>query len=177
MERRPNRYELPIASIVGAMLVVLLVVLGFVAVRGILRDNEAVPVPTVDYAHVLAQGKADGKLSMLSPKPMPAGWRATSARYRGGADAHWHLGVLTSGEKYVGLEQAKGSVGDLLASAVKGDAVEGEPIRIAGRQWQQWQVHKGDYVLTRTDGDVAVLLRGSAPAIEIQAYAARLAPA
>ena len=177
MERRPNRYELPITSIVGAMLVVLVVVIGFVAVRAVLRDNDAVPVRTVDYAHLVAEGKADGRLSMLAPRPMPSGWRATSARYRGGVDAHWHLGVLTSGEKYVGLEQARDSVDDLIAAAVKGDPVRGEPIELDGQQWQQWRVHKGDYVLTRTDGDAAVLVRGSAPAIEIQAFAARLAPA
>lgn len=177
MERRPNRYELPITSIVGAMLVVLVVVIGFVAVRAVLRDNDAVPVRTVDYNHLIAEGKADGRLSMLSPRPMPAGWRATSARYRGGVNAHWHLGVLSSGEKYVGLEQARESVEELIAASVKGEPAKGAPIEIGGRQWQQWRVPKGDYVLTCTDGDAAVLLRGSAPAIEIQAYAARLSPA
>lgn len=65
MERKPNRYELPWTSIVGAMLVTVAVVAGFVLVRGALRTNDATPVPTVEYSHLLRVGQEEGKLLML----------------------------------------------------------------------------------------------------------------
>ena len=174
MEPRPNRYELPITTMVGAMLVVLVVVGGFVAFRGLIRDNAATPVRTVEYAHLLQQGKQDGKLSMLSPVPVPSGWRATSARYRGGVNPQWHLGMLTSGKKYVGLEQAREDEASLIKKSVMGDVSSEGKVDIEGTTWQSWKASKGDYVLTRTDGDSVVLVRGSAPKLEIQAFAGRL---
>lgn len=177
MERKPNRYELPWTSIVGAMLVTVAVVAGFVLVRGALRTNDATPVPTVEYSHLLRVGQEDGKLLMLSPKPMPAGWRATSAKYTGGAGARWHLGILTSSEKYVGIEEARSTVADLLGRSVRGEAVKGKPVKIDGVSWQSWRGETGDYVLTRSDGDVSVLVRGTAPATVVQGFVKRLEPA
>lgn len=176
MQPKPNRYELPTMAMVGAMLVTVTLVAGFVLFRGALRDNDAVPVPTVEYAHLLQSGKEDGRLLMLSPRPMPSGWRATSARYTGGAGARWHLGILTSNEKYVGIEEARSSVDDLVARAVR-DAEKGEPVSIDGVDWQSWRGGTGDYVLTRSEGDVAVLVRSTAPATVVEGFVKRLEPA
>lgn len=176
MSRKPNRYELPITSMLGAMIVVLAVIVGFVVFRALVRNNVETPVRTVDYAHLLRQGAEDGKLDMLSPRPMPSGWRATSATYRGGAAPRWHLGILTSEGKYVGLEEARGEVSSLLKDAVKGDAEADGEAKISGQTWQQWRGETGDYVLTRQVGDNAVLVRGQAAATTVQAFVARLKP-
>lgn len=108
---------------------------------------------------------------------MPAGWRATSAKYTGGAGARWHLGILTSSEKYVGIEEARSTVADLLSRSVRGEAVKGKPVEIDGVSWQSWRGETGDYVLTRSDGDVSVLVRGTAPATVVQGFVKRLEPA
>lgn len=177
MQRKPNRYELPTMSIVGAMVVTLALVVGFVLVRGALRDNSATPVRTVEYAHLLKAGKEDGKLLLLSPVPMPSGWRATSARYTSGAGARWHLGILTSSNKYVGIEEARSTVGDLLGASVRGEPTKGEEVTIDGVTWQSWRGETGDYVLTRSSDDVAVLIRSTAAATEVQGFVKRLKPA
>lgn len=176
MQRKPNRYELPMMTIVAAMLVTLVVVIGFVLVRGALRTNEPTQVPTVEYSHLLQSGKEDGKLLMLSPQPMPSGWRATSAQYRGGAGPTWHLGILTSDGKYVGIDEARSSVGDLVAKVVR-EPEQGEPVEIDGTTWQSWRGETGDYALTRAEEDVAIVVRGTTAATVVQGFVKRLKPA
>lgn len=177
MQRKPNRYELPLTSMVGAMIVTLALVAGYVAFRGLLRDNAETPVQTVEYAHLLQNGKEDGRLQMLSPRPMPSGWRATSARYTSGAGARWHLGILTSSEKYVGIEEAILPVNDLLEESVKGEAEGGDEVTIDGDTWREWRGETGDYVLTRTAGDTSILVRSTAPASVVRGFVERLEPA
>lgn len=137
------------------------------------------PVETVEWATWVDAGRADGKLATLAPPELPEGWRATSARYRSGVEAHWHLGMLTSGGKYVGLEESRGATARLVEQFVDEDAVRGEDVTIGGRTWTTFTDAGGDYALIRTlrspEGvQERILVVGSAPADQIRDFAASL---
>src|SRR3954451_21888401 len=82
-ESRPGatRYQRTSGGLIGAMIVTVLFVVGFVALRGFVRDNDSTPVRTVDYQTWVKSGRADGKLAVYVPDPLPKGWAATSASY------------------------------------------------------------------------------------------------
>lgn len=176
MQRKPNRYELPMMTVISALLVSAAVVIAFVLVRGALRTEVDTEVPTVEYSHLLRSGQEDGKLLMLSPKPMPSGWRATSATYRAGAEPRWHLGILTSDQKYVGIDEARSEVGGLLAEVVR-DPKKGDDVTIDGVTWQSWRGTTGDFALTRSEGDVAIVVRGTTARTVVEGFVKRLKPA
>ena len=46
---KPSRHQRSMAGMIGAMLITLLVILGFVALRGFTRDQVETEVPPVDY--------------------------------------------------------------------------------------------------------------------------------
>jgi len=178
-ESSGGRYQRTPGGLVGAMLVTVLVVVAFAAFRGLTRDNEPTPVRAVDYATWVKAGRADGKLALLVPDPLPLGWRATSASYATGSAPAWHLGLLTSEDSYVGVEEARESVDDLVAEHVDADATQGDAVRIGGQRWQSWTDAGGDYAVGRSlkgpDGTPeSVLVVGTAPADQVREVAASL---
>ena len=180
-ESRPGaaRYQRTSGGLVGAMIVTVVFVVGFVALRGFVRDNDATPVRTVDYQSWVKSGRADGKLAVYVPTPLPKGWEATSASYETGTQPAWHLGLLTAGRKYVGVEEARASTKDLVDEHVDPDATQGKDVQIDGVTWQTWRDVGGDYGLVRSlkgpDGEQeSVLVVGSAPESQVRDLAASL---
>jgi hypothetical protein len=161
------------------MLVTVLAVLAFAAFRALTSDNEPTPVRTVDYATTVTSARAENRLLVLAPDRLPLGWKATSATYTSGAAPTWHLGTLTEDHDYVGVEEARTGVQDLVEEHVDADAERGEDVTVAGEAWQSWTDAGGDYALARTlDGpegaQESVLVVGSAPADEVRHLAATL---
>jgi hypothetical protein len=180
-ESRPGatRYQRTSGGLVGAMIVTVLFVVGFVALRGFVRDNDSTPVRTVDYQSWVKAGRADGKLAVLVPTPLPKGWKATSSSYDTGAQPAWHLGMLTEDRKYVGVEESRASTRDLVDEHVDPDATRGKDVRIDGVTWQSWRDAGGDHGLVRRldgpDGTPeSVLVVGSAPESQIRDLAGSL---
>lgn len=177
---RPNRYELPWTSMLGALAVVLGVVVVFVLWRAVNRDNEAVPPQTVDYRAWLSSVHSDGRLAGFAPGTLPDGWRPTSASYTSGPSPHWHLGVLTAAKQYVGLEEGLDPLSDQVDQYVDPAAKRGPDVRVGGRTWQTWTDAGGDYALVRQQrapkGELpeTVIVVGSASPDQIRAYAAAL---
>lgn len=144
------------------------------------RPDESVqPVRTVDWSAWVNAGRADDALRMYAPDALPDGWRATSARYQGGRDARWRLGMLTDTGKFVGLEETYDSARELVVRVVDEDATQGPDVTINGITWQSWSDRGGDYALSRDitvpgGRSESVLVVGSAPDAEIRAFAASL---
>lgn len=173
------RYRRTTGGLVTAMVVTVLVVLAFVAFRGLFRENKPTPVRTVDYARSLDFGREEGRLAMLAPDRLPRGWRATSASYTRDPSPAWHLGVLTDQEEYVGLEEGRDSPAEMARQHVDVDARRDGTVRIAGERWQVWRDSGGDYAVIRSlPGPErvreTVLVVGSAPEQQVRAFAARL---
>lgn len=178
-QQRPNRYELPLTSMVGAMGLLLVCIFGYVGFRALVRDNEPTPVEAVDYSGWVKAGRQEGALAVLSPT-LPKGWKATSAKYTPGTDPHWHLGVLTDGGKYIGLEESLASVDDQVQEFVDPDAKAGAKVTVDGVTWQSWTDGGGDYALTSTRKaprgkyPETVLVSGSAGADDVKAFVGSL---
>ncbi|MGN6783264.1 MAG: DUF4245 domain-containing protein [Marmoricola sp.] len=181
--RNPNRYELPMSNMVGAMVVVLLVVGAFVGWRALNRDNSGVGVQPVDYHAWLKAAVQDDRLAAVAPPSLPAGWTATSATYTSGVSPHWHLGVLTPDQQYVGLEEGLAPADEQVSQFVDANATQGPVVRIAGHRWQSYTDARGDHAYVRSfpapRGGVkeTLVIVGGAPVNQIRQYVASLRPA
>ncbi|MGH3414812.1 MAG: DUF4245 family protein [Marmoricola sp.] len=182
MPDKPDRYSLPWTGMVGALLVLVLIVVGLWALRELSGGDQGQAVATVQYSGWLKAGRRDGRLRMFAPSPMPAGWRATSASYVSGDRPRWHLGMLTGGQQYVGIEEGTASARSLLHASVDGAAARGHPVRVAGHRWSTWHDHGGDYALSRRlpasrghHGETLLVI-GSAPPAQVRALATSLRP-
>lgn len=154
---------------VGALVVLLAVVLAFVVVRSLGRDDLDNPVEPVDYAASLEFYRAEANFALLAPPALPAGWRATSVRFGRERPQTWHLGVLTDRDQYVGLEQSRDSESGMLDEYVRGEAVEGDLVVIGGKPWTSY-TGDGDFALVRREAGVTTLVVGTAPRELIVAY-------
>jgi hypothetical protein len=178
---RGGGYQRSASGLLGAMIATVLAVVAFVAFRGLTRDNEATVVPAVDWHISYQAARADNKLQVLAPTgSLPSGWKATSVSYLPGADPAWHLGLLTGGGKYVGIDESTDDLGDLVHQNVDPDASRGSDVTLVGQKWQVYTDSGGDYALGRTlrDGSgqphEAQLVGGSAPDATIRAFVATL---
>ncbi len=66
---------------IGAMLVLLLVVVGFVFFRDLNRSDPASPVKAIDYQKTMGFAEEAVGFPLLAPPSLPDGWRATSATF------------------------------------------------------------------------------------------------
>ncbi|MGN6160158.1 MAG: DUF4245 family protein [Marmoricola sp.] len=150
-QRKPNRYELPLSNMVGAMAVVVIFVVVFVIVRALVRDNSSVHAEAVNYHPIAAQGRADGRIDVWSPPSLPRGWRASAARYTTGtgSNPHWHLSA-TDGRHYLGVEEGIDGQAAELRLAMQGAPVGAGKVQIGGVEWSVFTDSQGDYALARS---------------------------
>lgn len=161
MSEQPGRYQRSPNALVGSMLVVLVVVAAFVAIRSFARGNQDVAAPTVDYAAAAKQARSEGRLVVAAPHPMPKGWRATSARYSGASSPTWHVGILTRAKTYVAIEEAQRPQGEMVAKQLARGARRVGTKTAGGETWSAWKAAKG-FALTRTIGQETLYVGGPA---------------
>ena len=75
--------------------------------------------------------------------------------------------------KYVGVEEARASIKDLVEEHVDADAERGKDVTIGGEKWQTWTDAGGDYAVARVvrgpeGAEESVLVVGSAPADQVR---------
>ena len=165
------------AGMVGALVVVVVIGVVWVKIGG--SDEKGSPVRSVDWSAWVKAGRAEQQLMVFAPTTLPTGWRASSATYAGGSDAHWHLGLLTDSGKYVGVEESRADARDLVEQYVDQDAVRGKDVVVAGQTWQTWTDSGGDYALVRSvevggRPYESVLVGGSAPPASVRSFTATL---
>ena len=105
MSEQAGRYQRSAGGMVGAMVVLVVLLVAWVAIQSLVKDQPDSAVRTVDYAQVVAPAREAAKFDLVAPASLPKGWRATSVTFRDTLPQHWHLGVLTDDDRYVGLEQ------------------------------------------------------------------------
>lgn len=161
---KPGRYQRSFSGMVGAMIVVVLVILAFVAFRGLVRDNRPTPIEPLPYSEILA-GAADRELAVAHLPELPAGWIATSFELRSDL---WSLGILTEDERFVGIHQEAARIDQLMTTYVDEGAVEGDPVRLdspLADEWRSFTDTGGDYALAAEVDDLGwVMVYGSAGA-------------
>lgn len=173
MSQQPSRrYQRSFPALVGAMLVTVAFVLVFVGWRALFRSDVDIEPAPVEWTESVELADEAG-LPVVRPRALPEGWTATSVELRAGDDPRWGLGVLTDDEQFIGIRQEDSSVEELVRTYVDEEAVAGEDAAVASDvtdTWQTWTDEGGDRGYSTELGDEAVLVYGSAPAEDIEAY-------
>ena len=172
----PSRHQRSMAGMIGAMLITLLVILGFVALRGFTRDQVETEVPPVDYLDAVGAA-ADAGLALAHPRELPEGWRATSVDLTRDESPEWTMGMLTDDGRFVGIRQEEESADDMVVVALDEDAVEGDEVTVPSDladTWTTWSDDGGDTGYAAELGDETVLVYGSAPAEDLEEVIALL---
>jgi hypothetical protein len=155
-----GRYQRSVGGMVGAMVFLVALVVVWVGIRALTSQDPPSPVQTVDYtAEASAAGKA-ADFPLLSPTTLPPHWRATTVRFTPPPETHWHLGVLTGQDRYVGLEQADVRVSSMVSQYVDQAARRGHGVVVRGAPWQTWSDAQGDVALVRRSGRATTLVVG-----------------
>ena len=169
---RPSRYTRSFNGMVGALIVTVLFVVAFVAWRSLFRtDVDDTPVAVDWQESVKLAEQAD--LRVVHPRELPAGWTATSTDLSAGDDPRWGLGVLTADGDFVGIRQQDSSVDDLVDLYVDEKAEAGDDVDVPSEISDTWQTFSdagGDHGYATEIDDEAVLVYGSAPVDDIEAY-------
>ncbi|MDZ5660429.1 DUF4245 domain-containing protein [Nocardioides sp. zg-1308] len=172
MSEQPSRYTRSFSGMIGALIVTVVFVLAFVAWRGIFRaesDDRPEPVDWQDSVEVAQQAG----LEVVHPRELPAGWIATSVELEAGDDPRWGLGVLTDEGDFVGIRQRDASVDELVEEYVDEKAEAGEDAEIESEitdTWQTWTDEGGDHGFSTELGDESLLVYGSAPVEDVEAF-------
>jgi uncharacterized protein DUF4245 len=170
-----GRYQRSPAGMVGAMLVLVAVVVGFVVFRDVNRADPADPVRAVDYGRDADFAREQASFDLVAPPSLPDGWRATTVEYVPGPDDRWHLGILTGQDRYVGLEQSADSVATMVETHVDPDATKGAPVLVDGVRWSSYTDSGGDRALVlRTGGTTTLVVGHEVPQADLVTFAASL---
>ncbi len=163
------------SGLIGALLVSLALIGCFFAFSFFQRGSSTDPAPTVDYTSVLAQARSQAPFPVLAPTSLPAGWRATSVEWSGsGPEKAWHLGLLTSQDAYVGLEQGNAITQTFVTEHTRANE-PGAPVQIAGQTWQTLTSGNETALVLAGDG-VTTMVTGTASESQLVAFAASLSP-
>ncbi len=160
MSGQAGRYQRSFGGLLGALIVLVVVVVGWVVLRSVSSKDPDGTVATVDYAQVVGPARRTAPFDLLAPPSLPTGWRATTVSFTDGAQAHWHLGVLTGADRYVGLEQADRTTRSMVEEYVDPQARRGRPVDVGGRAWATYSDDGGDLALVRRTGRATTLVVG-----------------
>lgn len=179
MSEQPGRYQRSFSGLIAAIVITVLAVGGFVAVRGLVRDDVSNEPESVDYLETVGLAQQAGE-EIVYPRALPDGWRATSVDFQPGERPAFGLGVLTDQGRFVGLRQEDDNLEDLLATYVEEDADEVADLgsqTLAGdvaTQWRSFEDEGGDRAYATEVGDSWVLVYGSAADEDLQALVEQL---
>jgi len=176
VSEQAGRYQRSFSGMIGALLVTLLVIGGFVAFRALNRDEVDTGPETVDYLETV-DAVQEGGISVLYPPSLPSGWRATSVDYQPGEEPAWGLGFLTDGDTFVGVRQEDEPLDDLLAAYVDEQPAEVGEVDVSGAVEPTWRVFEdagGDTAYAAKHGADWVLVYGSAPREDVEAMVGSL---
>ena len=180
---KPGRYQRSASGMVGAMVVLLLVIAAYVAVRALTRQELVVSPERVDYLAVAAANQQAG-VDVVYPATLPDGWLPTGARLEPGEELEWSIRTLTRDGEFAGVRESTRDLEDLLAEYVDENAEEQDPIEADlpfADTWRQWTDAGGDTAYAarvtpglRPEGSSWVLVFGSAPPDQLQDLLGRL---
>lgn len=175
MSGQAGRYQRSPSGMVGAMIVLVVLLVAWIGFRSLTRTEPDSAVHVVDYAQVVKPAKRAADFPLVAPTSLPSGWRATSVTYTDSPPQHWHLGVLTDRDRYIGLEQGNDSEHSMVTEYVDKTASRGAPVDVAGRPWTTYTDPGGDLALVRTDGEATTLVVGhDVPRATLLGYVAGL---
>ena len=166
--RRDKRKSQTVGNMVFALVICLAVVAFLITVTW--RPKTEEKPNAVSYTAQLEDARKAAAW-VRGPEPMPSGWTATSVEFRTPQQAPitWHLGVVTTEKKYVGLEQSNVSGGKFVSDKLGRTSDDGTAT-IAGVTWQRKVLldRKNENALILVGSGVTTIVLGNAgyPALE-----------
>jgi hypothetical protein len=171
-----SRYERSFAGLTGAMIVTVAAVIAFIVWRGLFSGDATVEVEAVDWRESVEIAQGAGK-TVVHPRELPDGWKATSVDLVAVGDERWGMGMLTAEGDFVGIRQLDGRLEEIVSTYIDAKATGGEEVTLdseVATTWRRWSDEGGDTGFSAEVGDEFVLVYGSAPAAEIEAFIGRL---
>lgn len=165
-----GRYTGSPSGVIGAMLVIVVLVLGIVGVRSLFSaDADQGPPPEVDYLDQVLVLQQSGE-DVVYPASLPDGWYAKGIDIDPDDRPTFRINFVTDDEKFVGLRQRDESVDDLLDDNTNGDLEEIDPLTGVGDlgvTWQGWSADGGDNAYSTEVGGQTVIVYGDVSADEL----------
>ena len=178
--QRPGRYQRSTSGLVGAMVIIVVAVVGFVGFRALVSDEPDVKPEDVDYLEIVGLAQ-DADIEPVYPADLPDGWIATRAEVLPDDPPGFDLAMLTDDEQFVGMVWSAEPIDDLLAERVDDEDVEdAEPLTVEGSVAPRWDGYAdpgGDLAYAAEVGDHSVLVYGSAPEEDVRAVVESLTTA
>ena len=172
--RRKPFAQQSMGDMLRSMLVLVLAVGALWAVNKLrFSQDTSTPVRAVAYQGQLADARKMADYRVLAPTGLGGSWVPTSVDLRrSGPSVRWHLGFLTPGKEYVGLEQGDRAPGRIVARYVA-DLQPSGALTIAG---SPWRLYRGatDTALVRQDAGVVTVVVGTASTGELAGFARSL---
>jgi len=166
-------------SMVISMVLIMVAVLAWVMMVPRVRD---ISQPAVDVTSVALLVRQETGWTISQPH-LPAGWKATNARFDSAADGvrTWHAGYLSPDGNYLSIDQTDvaGATDNWVSALTSNGQGEGT-VSAAGRSWHK--LSSRDTVqrslVSRGPGahDLATVLSGTAPYTELVQFAEALQP-
>lgn len=182
MSEQAGRYQRSTGGLIGAILITLVAIGGFVVFRALVRDEVREEPEALDYLESVGFAQEAG-VEVAYPASVPEGWAATSVDYQPGDPPAWGVGFLTDETLFVGVRDEDASLDDLLETYVDEDEDEIEQLadRTLGSDlastWQVFEDIGGDRAYAAEVGDRVVLVYGSAPVEDLELVVGELTTA
>ena len=176
MSEQPSRYQRSASGMVGALLVTILVILSFVALRSCSRTNLAVEPQHVDYLAQVGFAQQDGA-ELVYPASLPSGWSVTNVEFAPGTRPTLGISMLTDTNEYAGFRQSPLSAAELLTTYVDASPTSGAPVTLdtgVVRHWDTWTDSGGDTALVGRWHHETLLVFGSASEQDLETVAGSL---
>lgn len=172
---RPGRYQRSFGGLVGAMIVMVIVVVGLWLGLGAFRDDAAFEPTPIDYDQTVA-ALVDSGVPLTYPEELPEGWRVNNLGYDPGTQ-ELTLALLTPEESFAGLYVGYDELDDVLDTFVDEQRGELDPVRLtdadgATAEWATYSDEGGDTAYAREVGGgrepQVVVVYGSADPEDLQ---------
>lgn len=174
-----RRYPRTFGGLIGSMIVLVLVVVGYFVVQNVTHDQPEAKVEAADYLDTVRSVQQAG-LRVAYPASLPKGWVAREPRFTPGDRPVWGLPMLTDAGRYVGIQQQDAPLRDLLDTYVPNGARQGEDVRLdsdVATTWTSWSDGKRDHAFATEVGEETLLVYGSAPVADLEELIGRLTTA
>jgi hypothetical protein len=175
VSEQPSRYQRSASGLVGALVITLVVIGGYVAFRAATRDNVDLQPTAVDYREAV-MALHDAGTDVVHPTSVPSDWTVTSIDSRPGRELVWGMGILTP-SGFAGVREEDRSVDDLVGQYVDEAADQGDDVTLdgdLGGTWQSFSDSGGDHAFAVEHGRSTVLVYGSADVADLRELAESL---
>jgi hypothetical protein len=179
VSEQPGRYTRSTSGMVGALVVTVLVILGFVVFRAFNRSDVEVAPERVDYLSQVRFAQEEG-VDVVYPARLPAGWYATRVSFSSEKPPELALSMLTGDDEYVGFVQSSATLAELLTDYVDAHPEAGSPVMVNGSMipaWSSWTDAGGDTALAATFGRETLLVFGTVSRTDLEQLVASLTAA